>query len=297
MKLTGQATSLFGVGLRSPHYNYLRTQPTTAVQFFEAISENYMDSNGPPLEILEFIRNDYPVCLHGVSLSIGGATGLNFTYLKSLKKLVDRIEPLLVSDHLCWTGNPHGNIHDLLPMPYTFESLEFLLRQIDQVQQYLGRQILLENVSSYLRLADDDFTEWQFLNEMSARSGCRLLLDINNIRVSSFNHGFSAEEFVDSIPQQIVGQIHLAGYTDMGKYLFDTHSQPVFPEVWQLYSRVIKRMPEVPVLVEWDEDIPEFSVVQKEAVKARQIWESHHGTRRVSTDVTKDCRSRAELRT
>jgi uncharacterized protein (UPF0276 family) len=266
-----------GVGLRAPHYPHLETRPKTRVHWFEALSENYMNTEGRPMKMLELIRKDYPVSMHGVSLSIGSPDVLNQDYLESLKRLADRVEPFMMSDHLCWTRGSSHNSHDLLPMPYTEETIQRLLPKVQQVQDFLKRPIMFENVSAYLAFEENQYTEWDFLVEFAKRSGCKILLDINNVHVNAENFGFDAKEYLDSIPAEIVGQIHLAGYSDMGDFLFDTHSNPVFPQVWQLFSETIKRLPDVPVLIEWDEDIPEFSVLENEVKKASKIWSQHHG--------------------
>lgn len=261
-----------GVGLRPTHYSYLLQRPKTSVRFFEAISENYMDTEGRPIHVLEKIREDYPITLHGVALSIGAFEQVNFHYLGRLKKLIERVDPVRVSDHLCWSGLPHSRAHDLLPLPYTEEALYHVVRKVEQVQSFLGRKIALENVSSYIRFKHSEMTEWDFLVEVARRAECKILLDINNIYVNSYNHGFDPKQYLDAIPRKLVDQIHLAGFTDRGSHLFDTHSQPVFPCVWELYAFVLKRMKGVPVLVEWDQDIPEFPVLEQEALKAKEIW-------------------------
>ncbi len=266
-----------GVGLRPTHYPYLEPRPQTSVSWFEAVSENYMDSKGRPLDMLELIRKDYPVALHGVSLSIASTEGLRQEYLHNLRNLVERIDPFIVSDHLCWTGLQQQNLHDLLPIPFTDEALNLIVDHVEQVQTYLGRQILLENVSTYLRVPEADWAEWDFLKEVAKRSGCGLLLDLNNLYVNAKNHQFDPSVFLEAIPTDLIGQIHLAGYTDMGTHLFDTHSKPVYPEVWELFSSLIARAPELPVLIEWDEDIPEFPLLEAEALKAGHIWNYHHG--------------------
>ncbi|MFT4571859.1 MAG: hypothetical protein ACI8TX_002745 [Hyphomicrobiaceae bacterium] len=280
--------SLVGVGLRSVHYPYLVERPRTGVGWFEAISENYMDTAGRPLKILEGVRRDYPIALHGVSLSIGQRpdptsaaeietfTTLRMRYLDRLASLIDRIDPFIVSDHLCWTGVPGGNIHDLLPVPFTPESLTWICEQVDLVQTRLGRTIALENVSSYLTWNQSTLGEAEFLVEVTRRTGCKVLLDVNNIFVTSRNHGLDALSYLDSIPADCVAQIHLAGHTDMGTHLFDTHNDYVCDEVWELFDRVIARLPKVPVLIEWDDDIPEFPILAAEAEKAARIRERHH---------------------
>jgi len=266
-----------GVGLRPTHYPFLEPRPQTTVTWFEAISENYMDTKGRPLDMLELIREDYPVALHGVSLSIASAEGLRPNYLHNLRALVERIDPFIVSDHLCWTGFHQQNLHDLLPIPFTDEALNLIVDHVDHVQTFLRRPILLENVSTYLRLPCGDYTEWEFLQAVADRSGCQILLDINNLYVNAWNHQFDPYRFLEGIPTHVIGQVHLAGYTDMGTHLFDTHSKPVYPEVWELFSSLIPRIPEVPVLIEWDEDIPEFPQLEEEALKAAHIWTYHHG--------------------
>lgn len=279
---------MIGVGLRPTHYPYLNERPETSVRWFEAISENYMDSEGRPLEMLELIRQDYPVALHGVSLSIVSSEGVRPEYLERLKRLEERIQPFIVSDHLCWTGLQQTNLHDLLPFPFTDDARRTILNNIDQVQNSLGRQILLENVSTYISFPDCPYSEWEFLTMIAKESGCRILLDVNNLYVNSQNHHFDPFTYLDAIPTELIGQVHLAGYTDMGTYLFDTHSKPVYPEVWQLFSHLIARAPEIPVLIEWDDEIPDFPRLEEEAKKAAQIWDSHHGstdTQRLSTAV------------
>jgi len=271
------AQAQIGVGLRPTHYSTLSKNPSRQVSWFEAISENFMDTRGRPLQQLLEFRQTYPIALHGVSLSIGGSEPPNRAYLQKLKDLIQRVEPFIVSDHMCWTGNAHGNIHDLLPLPFTREALKYLIDKVGFVQDFLGRQILLENVSSYLVFKESEMTEWEFLVSLARSSGCKILLDVNNVYVSSKNHGFEAKTFLDAVPSELIGQVHLAGFTDRGDFLFDTHSRPVFDGVWSLFSHLVERLPEVPVLIEWDEDIPEFPVLEQEALKAASIWKEHHG--------------------
>ena len=268
---------MIGVGLRPTHYPYLEQRPPVTVRWFEAISENYMDSRGRPLDMLELVRRDYPVALHGVSLSIASTEGIRPHYLKRLKVLKERIDPFIVSDHLCWTGTQATNLHDLLPIPFTNESLQVILENVDHVQNVLGGQIHLENVSTYMQVGQAEYTEWEFLTLVVQRSGCRILLDVNNLYVNARNHHFDPNSYLDSLPLEQVGQIHLAGFTDMGTYLFDTHARPVYPEVWDLFSSTIARLPNVPVLIEWDDDIPMFPILEEEAAKANRIWKHHHG--------------------
>ena len=228
----------FGLGLRPTHYaEVLKNQH--GLDWFEVISENFMGLEGAgagrPLRVLEKVRRNHPVALHGVSLSIGSADPLNRSYLKKLKALIAHIEPEIVSDHLCWTGVDGTNLHDLLPLPYTAAALDHVVARITQVQDFIGRRLLIENVSSYVEFAHSEMTEWEFLALVAKRADCGILLDVNNIHVSSVNHGFNAHEFLRAMPAERVGQIHLAGYSDNGTHLVDTHDQPVSEEVWKLY--------------------------------------------------------------
>ncbi len=269
----GGRDSFVGVGLRSAHFPHLLGRPGADVDWFEAISENYMDSQGRPLEVLLKIREDYPIALHGVSMSIGGVEGIRPDYLRRLKALADRTDPFLVTDHLCFTGAHASNVHDLLPLPYTAEAASTVARNVAQAQEALGRQIALENVSSYLSYRESEMTEWEFIVTIARRAGCRILLDVNNVFVSATNHGFKAEDYVDAIPSELVAQIHLGGYSDMGNFLFDTHSRAPTPAVWALYRRVIARMPGTPTLIEWDADIPDWAELEAQARKAAAIAE------------------------
>lgn len=260
-----------GLGLRTKHYpDILSTWPK--VDWFEAITENYMDSGGKPLAVLEEIRQHYPIALHGVALSIGSADPLNEKYLKKLKTLVERIQPVIVSDHLCWSGVGGEQLHDLLPLPFTEESVKHVVSRVLQIQEFLGRAILLENVSTYVTYKHSVMPEWEFLSEVARRSGCGILLDVNNIYVNSKNHLFDPLVYVENIPAEKIGQIHVAGHTDMGSYLFDTHSKPVIEPVWELYRKTLERAGQVSTLIEWDDDIPEFSRLQEEAAKAKAIY-------------------------
>jgi len=269
-----------GVGLRSTHFPFLENKPQLKVKWFEAVSENYMDSMGRPRQILQQLRNDYPIALHGVSMNLLSSTGTSDTYLQKLRSLCEEIEPFIVSDHLCWTGIKPSNIHDLLPFPYTKESLEIVINNIDHAQNKLGRSLVVENVSTYMTFKQSEFLEWDFVLEVIKRTDAKLLLDINNIYVSAINHHFNPLTYLDSIPQRIVAQIHLAGFTDMGDFLFDTHSKPVYPEVWELFSHYIAKAPHIPFMMEWDEDVPEFPIVENEVAKAIEIWKKHHNEKR-----------------
>ena len=257
-----------GVGLRREHYERVLSAPTR-IDWFEVISENFMVKGGRPLHVLEGVRRDYPVVLHGVSLSIGSSDPLDASYLDALAGLARRIEPAWVSDHLCWTGVGGHNAHDLLPLPYTEEALSHVVARVERVQERLGRRIALENVSTYLRFADTGLPEWEFLAEVARRADCGILLDVNNVFVSARNHGFDAGKYLDAIPPERVWQIHLAGHSDRGTHLLDTHSRPVCDEVWELYRAATRRVGAVASLVEWDDDIPEWDELEAESERAR----------------------------
>ena len=263
-----------GVGLRSKHYPVI-TSTWPQIDWLEAISENYMDSGGKPLRILEEVRRHYPIALHGTSLSIGSADPLNLNYLLRLKKLVQRIDPFIVSDHLCWSGIQGEQLHDLLPLPFTEEAIEHLIPRIQHLQEFLGRRILLENVSTYVTYHHSVMPEWEFLNTIAKRSGCGILFDVNNAYVNSFNHKFDPYEYLRNVSGELIGQIHLAGHTDMGSFLFDTHAGHVIDPVWDLYHEALKLWGPVSTLIEWDADIPEFEILAKEAEKARKIYQEY----------------------
>ena len=266
----------FGVGLRAEHYDDVLTGPRRA-DWFEAITENYIDSGGRPLHVLEQVRRDYPVALHGVALSIGSADPLNAHYLRRLRELVRRIEPALVTDHLCWTAVDGRGLYDLLPLPYTEETLAHVVTRVREVQDWLGRRILLENPSTYVQFRHSTFTEWDFLAAVAEQADCGILLDVNNVYVSAVNHGFDPRRYIDAVPPARVAQMHLAGFTDMGTYLFDTHSAPVSDAVWHLYAHAVRRFGVISTLVEWDQDIPGFDRLCAEAEHARSIAEGIHG--------------------
>ncbi len=269
--MTRERSSLgFGVGLRPEHYDdVLGGGPP--VDWFEVVTENYMDTGGRPLHVLETVRRDCPVALHGVSLSIGSADPLEPRYLQTLRELVDRIEPELVTDHLCWTGVDGRSLFDLLPVPYTAEVLDYVTERVSRVQDFLGRRILLENASTYIEYRCSQIPEPEFLAALADKADCGILLDVNNIHVTCTNHGLDPYAYVNAIPVERVGQFHLAGFTDTGDYLFDTHSAPVCDEVWALYAHAVGRFGEVPTLVEWDADLPTFERLCEESVKARTV--------------------------
>jgi len=270
MASTGWPKLGCGVGLRTEHYDAI-TSAWPEMDWFEAVSENFMDCGGRPLHVLEQIRARYPIALHGVSLSIGSTDPLDSQYLSKLRELVDRIDPAIVSDHLCWTGVEGENLHDLLPLPMTEEAVRHVVERVEQVQEKVGRQILLENVSSYVTYTHSAMPEWVFLSEIARRSGCGILLDLNNVFVNATNHAFSAEDYLDGIDPALVGQFHLAGHTAMDGFLFDTHNRPVIDAVWNLYRRALKRFGPVTTLIEWDDDIPAFERLAREADCARHI--------------------------
>lgn len=260
----------FGLGLRTEHYNnILDSKPH--VDWFEALSENYMIPGGLPLNYLDRIRENYPVVLHGVSLSIGSTSPLDKKYLSDIKKLVDRIQPAWISDHLCWTGVHGQNMHDLLPLPYTEETVKHVAERVKIVQDYLGRRILLENVSSYASYVDSDMSEWEFISLICEQADCLLLLDVNNIYVSSYNHHFDARAFIDGVPAKRVQQIHLAGHQNNGNYIIDTHDAPVIDPVWDLYSYTIAKLGAISTMIERDDNIPELHELVQELHIARDI--------------------------
>ncbi len=260
----------FGLGLRTTHYEaILETKP--ALDWFEIISENYMVPGGRPLANLMRIRNDYPMVMHGVSLSIGSSDVLNIDYLRDLKALADRVEPAYISDHLCWTGIAGKNLHDLMPIPYTEATVAHVADRVRQVQDFLGRQILLENVSSYITFAQSEMSEWEFLRAITEKADCHILLDINNIFVSAFNHGFKPIEYVEGIPVERVRQFHLAGHENRGDIIIDTHDAPVIDPVWDLYAKACERFGAVSTMIERDDNIPPLEELLAELDHARQI--------------------------
>lgn len=260
----------YGLGLRTEHYHdILESKPK--VDWFEALSENYMIPGGKPLDFLDKIRADYPVVMHGVSLSIGSATPFDENYLRDLRKLADRIQPAWISDHLCWTGVHGQNMHDLLPLPYTEETANHVAERVGIVQDYLGRRILLENVSSYASYVDSTMTEWEFISLVAEKADCLLLLDVNNIYVSSYNHNFKAKTFIDGIPGDRVQQIHLAGHHNYGDYIIDTHDAPVIDPVWELYRYAITKLGQVSTMIERDDKMPDLKTLVDELQIARDI--------------------------
>lgn len=266
----------FGLGLRPQHFpEILGDDPNAAdgVDWFEIISENFIGVGGPPLHNMMAVRERFPMVMHGVSLSIGSTDPLDGNYLKGLKELADLVEPELISDHLCWTGVHGLNMHDLLPLPLTEESVEHVATRVMRVQDVLGRRFMLENTSTYVTFEEDEMTEWEFLSEICRRADCDILLDVNNIYVSGFNHGFSMEAYLDGVPTDRVKQIHLAGHEHNGDYIVDTHDEPVPDYVLDLYAKAMKRFGSVPTMIERDANIPPFAELVRELKGVRRIAE------------------------
>lgn len=259
----------FGLGLRTDHYQHVVDQ-SPAIDWFEVLTENYMVPGGKPKYYLHAIRRQYPVVMHGVSLSIGSCDPLDQKYLHSLRDLAREIEPEWISDHLCWTGISGVNTHDLMPLPYTEEAIAHVVDRIQQVQDFLQRRILIENVSSYIEYRHSSVPEWEFYKAVVDRADCLMLVDINNIYVSARNHGFDAADYIDSVDPDRVQQIHLAGHTDNGDHVIDTHDHPVCDDVWALYRHALARFGPVSTMIERDDDIPPFEELEAELQQARR---------------------------
>ena len=260
----------FGLGLRTQHYADFQGAPQR-VDWLELLSDNYMVPGGKPMVMLDRIRANYPVVMHGVALSIGSADGVDETYLDALAQLAERVQPLWISDHLCWTG-VHGRVlHDLYPLPYSEGALDVVVRNVQRVQERLKRSLVLENVSSYVSFGASSMSEWEFISTVCARTGCRLLLDVNIIHVSSVNHGFDAHAFLRGIPADRVQQIHLAGHTDHGDHIIDTHDHPVAESVWALYAEALRLCGPVATMIERDDHIPPLAELVAELDHAREI--------------------------
>lgn len=262
-----------GVGLRRDHYDLVLSE-RPSVPWFEVISENFMGAGGRPRRVLERVREDYPVGIHGVSLSIGSAASPDPGYLRRLNELVSWLEPGLISDHLCWTGIGGHNSHDLLPLPFNEEAVHHAARNIRKVQEALGRRILVENISSYLEFKQSEMTEWEFISAVIQEADCYLLLDVNNVYVNARNHGIDPHRYLAGSPKDRVRQFHLAGHEDNGDVVIDTHDHPVCDEVWALYELAVERFGPQPTLIERDAHIPEFHVLQQEAHRAQLILET-----------------------
>jgi len=259
-----------GLGLRTQHYAHVLEQHP-AVDWFEIVSENFMNTGGRPLQVLERVAERYPIVMHGVSLSIGTTDALDFEYLRELKALAARARAVWLGDHVCWTGVAGRNNHDLLPLPYDEATLAHVVERVRTVQDFLERPLVLENPSSYVTFARSHMAEAEFLARLAEEADCALLLDVNNVYVSCRNHGWDARAYLDAIPYERVVQVHLAGHTDKGTHCIDTHTGHTIDAVWKLYAEVVKRAGNVATMVEWDQDIPEFEVVHAEVLRAREF--------------------------
>ncbi len=266
-----------GVGLRATHYADWE-RGARGVSWAECITENYLDVGGRPRQMLELVRARMPLVLHGVSLSIAGTDPLDLAYLAAVKRLANDLEPAWVSDHLCWSSTGGQQLHDLLPIPYTEEALLHVALRVRQAQDFLGRPLVLENPSTYLAFAESTMTEWDFLAELAKRTDCGILLDVNNVYVSSRNHGFLPDDYLAGVPVQAVKQFHLAGHTDRGSHVIDTHDAPVADAVWALYAKAVARFGPVPTLLEWDASLPPFETVVAESQKAAAVVAAALGT-------------------
>lgn len=267
-----------GIGLRPLHFRQVLDE-RPPVPWFEVHSENFFCDGGELPQILDTVRRDYPVSLHGVGLSLGSGDRVYTEHLAKLKQLIERVDPALVSEHLCWGAVDHRHLNDLLPLPYTEEALDLVVEHVTAAQDYLGRRILLENVSTYLSYRHSTIPEWEFIAALAAHSGCDVLLDVNNVYVNATNHGYDAQHYIRAIPKDKVKEIHLAGFTRKQglpvELLIDSHSRPVADDVWQLYRLAIEHCGPVATLIEWDQDIPAFEVLQAEAAKAERILHEH----------------------
>ncbi|HUH93337.1 MAG TPA: DUF692 domain-containing protein [Casimicrobiaceae bacterium] len=272
MRARSTLSDVVGIGLRGPHVERVRRERPT-VAWFEVHAENYFVEGGPALAALDAIRADYPIALHGVGLSLGSADALDVEHLSRLKRLAARIEPAAVSEHLSWGRIDGRHLNDLLPLPFTGEALSLAANRIDAVQAALGRTLLVENISAYLRFQADTMPEWEFVAALACRTGCQILFDVNNVYVNASNHGFDPLDYLRAIPGDAVAEIHLAGHDDTGDCLIDTHGTRVAPAVWELYRATIERFGPKPTLIEWDTDLPAFEVLQEEAAIAQSVLE------------------------
>lgn len=260
----------FGLGLRTDHYDSIVNEKPD-IDWFEILTENYLVPGGQPLYYLDKIREHYPMVMHGVSLSIGSFDPLDWDYLEQVKALIHRIQPIWISDHLCWTGVQSKNTHDLLPLPYTDEAIDHIVHRIQQVQDFLQRRILIENVSSYVTYRQSNMTEWDFLKEISERADCLILLDVNNIYVSAINHEFDPLDYIAAMPSKRIYQIHLAGHSNMGDYIIDTHDHDIVDPVWDLYAATLRHHGQISTMIERDDNVPPLSTLLMELNHARQI--------------------------
>jgi len=264
----------YGLGLRKEHFDTVLAERPN-VDWFEIISENYMVEGGKPLDYLTRIREHYPMVMHGVSMSIGSTEPLNLDYLKKLKILIERVQPAWFSDHLCWTGVEGINLHDLMPLPYTEEAVQHVADRVSQVQDYIGRQMLLENVSSYVSYCESQMSEWEFLRQVAERADCLILLDINNIYVSAYNHNFDPYTYLTAMPGERVYQFHLAGHTHENNLIIDTHDHPIVDPVFELYAAAVQHFGRVSTMIERDDNIPPLAELLAELEQVRRIGESH----------------------
>ena len=260
----------FGLGLRPQHYAEI-LDGSPEIDWFEVLSENYMIPGGQPMRMLDRICERYPVVMHGVSMSIASTSPLDMDYLRQLKALAARVKPVWISDHLCWTGVHGVNLHDLLPVPYTKEALLHVVDRVNQVQDFLDRPFTLENVSSYVTFGQSEMSEWDFVSEVSERTGCWLLFDVNNVYVSAFNHEFAAEDFLNGVPKDRIVQFHVAGHSHEETHMIDTHDHPVCPEVWDLYRKAVETFGPVSTMIERDDNIPPLAELVDELNHARAI--------------------------
>ncbi len=274
-----------GLGLRPIHFSFLEGRPSTEVSWFEAQTETYIHQRGRNLEALRTIRQDYPVALHGVSMNIGSPEGLRIDYLQGLRELIERVDPFIVSDNMAWSSLDGHNLHSLLPMPFTEDSLQTLVNNIDFVQNFLRRPLVLKNISTYISYHHSNMTEWDFVAEVSRRSGCALLVDLNNVYVNSHNYGYDAHYYLNHIPMERVAQIHLSGSSDYGDLLYDSRSTQIPTPVWDLLTSLAPQIRHLPVLIERDEDIPDFSELEAEVIKAATILENTHEAERSTESV------------
>jgi uncharacterized protein (UPF0276 family) len=264
---------LAGVGLRAPHVKRVLAEHPR-IGWFEVHSENYFADGGTALAALDRIRADYPLSLHGVGMSLGSTDPLDAAHLAKLRRLIDRCDPFLVSEHLCWSGAGGRHLNDLLPLPYTDEALDHVCRRVVEVQEQLGRAIAIENVSSYLGFAAATIPEWEFVAAVARQTGCKLLIDVNNVYVNATNHGFDPDHYLAVMPADAIAEIHLAGFDASGPCLIDTHGAPVAPAVWELYGRAVARYGPRPTLIEWDVDIPPLETLLAEAATAQSMLEA-----------------------
>lgn len=284
----------FGVGLRAEHYSHILSESPT-VDWFEVISENYMFSEGRPRYMLDLIAERYPIVMHGVSMSVGSTDPLDYEYLRALKRLADAIHPAWVSDHICWTGVNGVNGHDLFPLPYNDESLAHVIRRVLAVQDFLERPLVLENPSTYVTFRASTMSEAEFVSELVRQTGCGLLLDVNNVYVSSFNHDEDPGKYIESLPHESIVQFHLAGHSNLGTHIIDTHDDFVVDAVWTLYRQACELTGGVSTLLEWDAHIPSFEVVHAEVLKARAVVEGAAPDAERPSSAVETCRTRRSL--